>query len=592
MGRLKAFVRYLWNGGPEDEETPPAELRQRRLLGTTAFLLLPVAGILIIANTWLFYDVTDNKPIILAMLLVVLSLFLRARFGWHSMASHVAIAAFWLVPTYLIYEGGLNATNWAWMFPIVLLANLLGDTRTALAWTVVCMATLLVFSFLTQAGLSPVAVRLEFHAKAVAISGILILAMLFLAGFAFRRSQEITEEQLKEHIERLDQEVETRRQAEQAARNAERSQAVFLATVSHELRTPLNGVIGAGELLRETTLTNEQTEFVDVVTSSGEMLLALINDVLDLSKFEAGKVELELAPMTIATVVNVTLAPMVLLGKNKGVSVDFEINDDVPPVIVCDATRIRQILLNLVGNALKFTDHGHVRVIVSCLPAGDRLQMVVEDTGIGIPEEARAKLFQPFVQAESSTTRRFGGTGLGLTIVSQIVERLDGDIEIESEVGKGTRLILSFPLVLPAPGISDTFDSFRKLDPVVEVGELKVLITDDNAVNRLVATRMLQQLRHEVHQANDGLEAVELMQQQDFDLVLMDVQMPNMDGLTATKKIRALPGTKGRTPIIGLTANAMASDREALFEVGMDGYLPKPVRKELLEASIRDVLQG
>ena len=592
MGRLKALARYLWNGGPESEEVPATELRQRRLVGTTAFLLLPVAGVLIIANIWLFHSVANNWPIALAMVFVVLAMLARAMFGWHTAASHSAIAAFWVVPTYVIYEYGFNTSNWAWMFPIVLLAHLLGSTRAALIWTVTCIATLLVFSAMSQTGDLPLALRPEFHAKAVAISGSLILAMLFLAGFAFRRSQQITEVQLKEHIERLDREVETRRRAEQAARNAERSQAVFLATVSHELRTPLNGVIGAGELLRETALTNDQTEFVDVVTSSGEMLLALINDVLDLSKLEAGKVELDLEPITVASLVSVTLAPMAMLGRNKGVSVDYEIDERVPPIIVGDSTRLSQILLNLVGNALKFTDQGHVKVLVNCVPEGDRFRIVVEDTGIGIPEEARSTLFQPFTQAESSTTRRFGGTGLGLTIVAQLVERLDGDIQIESEVGKGSRLILTFPLVFPAPGLSQTFDKLRKLEPVVEVGELKVLITDDNAVNRLVASRMLEQMKHIVHQANDGLEAVSLMEKQDFDLVLMDVQMPNMDGLTATRIIRELPGSKGRTPIIGLTANTMVSDREALFEVGMDGYLPKPVRKDMLKDSIRDVLQG
>jgi CheY-like chemotaxis protein/anti-sigma regulatory factor (Ser/Thr protein kinase) len=256
-----------------------------------------------------------------------------------------------------------------------------------------------------------------------------------------------------------------------------------------------------------------------------------------------------------------------------------------------DETRFRQILLNLVGNALKFTDQGHVKVSVDCTAEGDRLRLVVEDSGIGIPEEARATLFQPFTQAESSTTRRFGGTGLGLSIVAQLVDWLNGDINVESEVGKGTTLTLFFPLVLPARGISATFDGSRQLKPVEEVRKLKVLLTDDNSVNRLVATRMLENMQHEVHQANDGLEALMAMEEYEFDLVLMDVQMPNMDGLTATEKIRDLPGEKGQIPIIGLTANAMASDKEALLKVGMNGYLPKPVRKESLHNTIVDVLQ-
>lgn len=590
MQRLKALVRYIWSGGLESEETPAAELRQRRLVGTTAFLLLPVAGALIIANTWLFNDVTDNRPIVLAMVFVVLALLLRAFFGWHIAASHGAIAAFWIAPTYLIYDGGLNTSNWAWMFPIVLLAHLLGNTRGALVWSLICMATLLVFSSMSELGLLPRALRPEYHARAVAISGSLIIAMLFLSGLAFRRSQEIAEVKLNEHIERLAEEVETRREAEEAARKAEHSQAVFLATVSHELRTPLNGVIGAGELLKETPLTKDQEEFVDVVTSSGKMLLALINDVLDLSKLEAGKVELELTPITPATVLGVTLAPMIMLGKNNGVVVSYEVDQSVPAVVMGDEIRLRQILLNLVGNALKFTDQGYVKVFADCVPQGDRLRLVVEDTGIGIPEEARATLFQPFTQAESSTTRRFGGTGLGLSIVAQLVDWLNGDITVESEVGKGTTFTLSFPLVLPVQGIAETLDSSGHQESAEEVRQLKVLLTDDNSVNRLVATRMLEKMQHEVHQAKDGLEALTALQEHEFDLVLMDVQMPNMDGLTATEKIRALPGEKGQTPIIALTANAMAADKEALLKVGVDGYLPKPVRKESLHATIMDVL--
>ncbi|MFN3239116.1 MAG: hypothetical protein ACE37D_18960, partial [Pseudomonadales bacterium] len=174
MQRLKALVRYLWSGGPETEETPSAELRQRRLVGTTVFLLLPVACALIVANTWFFHDVTDNSPIVLAMVIVVVALFLRAMFGWHTAAAHGAIAAFWVAPTYLIYEGGLNTSNWAWMFPVVLLAHLLGNTREALVWSVICTMTILGFSFMTQLDLLPQALRLEYHAKAVAVSGSLI----------------------------------------------------------------------------------------------------------------------------------------------------------------------------------------------------------------------------------------------------------------------------------------------------------------------------------------------------------------------------------------------------------------------------------
>lgn len=589
--RLPAWFEWLRNGGLDPATADPFHLRERRTTSNTAFLLLPVGLALVGANTIVFQSSVENIPILIVMVLAVIGVYLQAKHGWSKLAAHFVIIAFWLAPTALLYERGLNTSNWVWMLPIAFLAILLGGRTAGLVWTGIAILTLWVFAAMTQYGYLAVGVRADKHAMAIAISGPLILTILCIAGNVFRTAQMQAEAKLNAHVRQLASEVETRRAAEEAAKAADKAKAVFLATVSHELRTPLNGVIGAGQLLKDTVLTDEQTELIEAVTSSGEILLDLINNVLDLSKLEAGKLEVDLSVVEIEHLVKSVLAPLRLLADEKAVIVSHSVAADVPHHIVSDVIRLRQIILKLVGNALKFTQTGRVDLRVSTVENQIRIQ--VEDTGIGMSKEAITRLFQPFSQAESSTARRFGGSGLGLTIVAELVQLLEGKIEFESEPGIGTVCTVLLPLVIgkaPIAVESSSEANHENDDAASETEPLTVLVVDDNAVNRLVARKILHQLRYEVIEAKDGLEALELITQNSFDAVLMDVQMPNMDGLVATQKIRQMGSPKCDTHIIGLTANAMASDKADLMAIGMDDYLSKPVRKEQLESALNSIL--
>jgi len=582
---VKEKLVFIWNGGLDPVTGDPTELQQRRTMVSMTSLLLPVALILMFANAFVLSSPERNIFIGGVLTLNILGLYLQAYQGLNRLAVSILIATFWIGPTSIMLQQGLNTSNWVWLLPIALIANLVGDRKTAVIWTAVSVITLVVVSSMTIKGHLVVSVSQDTHAIIAAISGSLILMLICLCGYFFRTAQIKSERKLKAHVERLGEEVQTRRQAEQAALAGERAKAVFLTTVSHELRTPLNGVIGAGQLLSGTQLDKHQQELIDVVTNSGEILLDLINNVLDLSRLEAGRLELEQEALHVDSVIKSAIAPLIIPGKNKNLSIDYKISPEVPKYILGDAIRLRQIILNLCGNALKFTHSGEVRVVVSS--HSSQIKIDVIDTGIGIADEVKDKLFQPFTQAETSTARRFGGSGLGLSIVAQLVRLLGGRVSVESELGVGSTFTVLLPLRSCQPPLhkidKGVASQSRHWEP------LTVLVTDDNSVNRLVATKMLKKLKHKVIEATDGIEALEAVKKGNIDVVLMDVQMPNMDGLTATSHIRAMDGPASNMPIVGLTANAMQSDESELLAAGMDVYLSKPVRLEELQQALSTI---
>jgi signal transduction histidine kinase/ActR/RegA family two-component response regulator len=582
---IKWFTRFLWNGGLEVNSADPSVLRERRTVSATILFLMPIACILMLANTYFFDASAENVPILIGMAVLLTALCLQAAKGWSQLAAHLLISVFWFAPTSLVASLGLNSTNWVFLLLLSPLALLLGGIRSAILWTIIAICTLWAFVALTQLGYLDIGVRVERHAIAVGISGPLVIIMLAIAGATFRSFQVQAEQKLQTNVRRLGEEVDTRRAAEEAALAAERAKAVFLSTMSHELRTPLNGVIGAGQLLKNTQLDSEQQELVDVVTNSGEILLDLINDVLDLSKLEAGRFELERQPVQVVQLVESSISPLRIMGRDKQVAVNYEIDPDVPEWVSGDPLRLRQILLNLCGNALKFTKQGRIHIYVKNSDAG--LLFAVEDTGIGIENDAMVKLFQPFTQAGSSTARQFGGTGLGLTIVKQLVDLMGGKIELDSTVGVGTTFSVFLPL--QACDVEAPLVSLAPKTEPIKPTVLKVLVTDDNAINRMVAAKMLRRLNHIVVEAADGVEALDVVSHQPVDVVLMDVQMPNMDGLTATQKIRGMTSPLCDLPIIGLSANALDTDRSDMLAAGMNDCLSKPVKIEQLEATLDQV---
>ncbi len=409
-----------------------------------------------------------------------------------------------------------------------------------------------------------------------------------LAGAVFHR---INERRLRSLVDERTHEL---RQAKELAESATRAKSEFLANMSHEIRTPLNGILGALELSRDSKLAPNERELLDMASDSATLLLSLVNDLLDFSKIEAGKLELSQEEFRLADAFSDVRSILASRARQKGLELSYQISSSAPQYVVGDPTRLKQVLLNLIGNSIKFTESGRIDVMAEIDKEMDNeieLKVCVSDTGIGIAPENHQAIFESFNQADNSITRKYGGAGLGLAIAQRLVSLMGGRIWVESQSGQGSKFYFTALMRLPSRAVSG--GPAKPADQSTPLPTLKILLAEDNVVNQKLAIRLLEQDGHQVTLAQNGKDAIFLLKQSAFDLVLMDVQMPEMDGLTAAAAIRKQEEvSRLHVPIIALTAHATKEDFDKCLRAGMDAYVAKPVSPENLRQTIRDVLNS
>jgi len=407
------------------------------------------------------------------------------------------------------------------------------------------------------------------------------------------KERQRVEAQMQEYADKLELIRFDAMDAQKKAEEASQAKTEFLANMSHELRTPMNGIIGMAEMLLFSNLDSDQKENAEALHGSGENLLSILNDILDISKIEAGELEIENVPFHLSTALRQIIQLFIPLAEDRGLKLMMEHDENAPDVIVADLGRIQQVLRNLVNNALKFTEEGTITLVVKVTEENGNpaIYMAVEDTGVGIPKDKLGTIFEKFTQADASVTRKFGGTGLGLAITEQLVDLMDGEIGVDSIEAEGSTFWFKIPYQDAACDMKpvNLYDDTQNTIDADISRDIKILAVDDHPVNQVFVQKLLKRLEFKnIDLAENGQQALDMIAENKYDLVLMDCQMPVVDGYQATKTLREQEKlTDQRLPIIALTANAMVGDREKCIQSGMDDYLSKPIKPDKLMALIQ-----
>ncbi len=580
-------ISRLWNAflswiDTRVDADPDADFEHTVKCRFLVILALQFAGILLLRllHVWVILpEITTAKMVTLAMALLILSLpWILFRTRSVSLAGGLLLGVMYLsVLVTAMLTGGIGSAAIPFLVLFPLAAGFLFGLWGGGVAVAVCFVSLIGFSFLEGTALiQPHGLSDEVHRTSLITSVGLATFITFVIVMNYGLVARNTFERL--------------RKARDQADAANQAKSDFLANMSHELRTPMNGVLGMLELLLQGEMSKDQRHFAMTARESGQSLLVLLNDILDFSRLEAGRIDLDYVSFNVGQVIDNVRSLIAAKAVTKGLKLMVDVDPDLPAWLEGDPTRIRQVLFNLVDNAIKFTDAGSVTIEARLVSRSDErvsMTLAVRDTGIGIPEAHIDRLFERFEQVDSSSTRRFGGAGLGLAITRQLVTIMDGTISVESRVGRGSTFTVTFDLAIGAPVIPE----IRKRTKVEHMPDsLRVLLVEDHNINQMMMHTMLTKIGHLVDIAANGQEALDQIAANEYDLVLMDIQMPVMDGIAATTAIREMPEPACNTPIVALTANVMPEQRLSYFEAGMDEFVGKPVDPEKLARAIANAI--